>query len=299
MTVSPHRQPLAAWLAAWAMLLGTPRSDAADDDAQRAQLEQKIKLTARLLGDSPTALRISASGNPQALTQLDEGRLHHSIAADLLAKGDYPGARKAVDDALHHISAASRLVPDARARQAAAKLRHEQLLASVDRLVEAWRARASGTPAGQGVDLMTASSLVADARQLAQESRYEEANQKLALAERRVLDGVNAMLQTTTLDYTARPATPAEEFQVELARQRGFADLVPLALRDLKPRADAVALIERYNDTSNNLRIQAVSEFQAGELTQALASIRNATQYLQRALLAAGLVAPQPTETPP
>ena len=136
-------------------------------------------------------------------------------------------------------------------------------------------------------------------RQQAQEGRYEEANQSLAQAERHVLAGMNRTLNATTLDYTVRASTPVEEFQIELARHRGLADLIPLAVRDLQPRADALALIERYGESRSALYGQALQQFQSGDVVQALAHLRNATLFVQRALLAAGLVAPQPTGTTP
>ena len=271
----------------------------AQDDATRVQLEQRIRLTARLIADSPSAQRIVASGNTQAVAHLDEGRLHHSLAQDLFAKGDLAGARREVDDALRHLGRARRLVPDAPARQAAARQRYDALLASTERLIEAWRQRAGERSNADLSDLIGAMGLVANARQIAGDGRIEEANELLAKAERHVLDGMTRILHTTTLDYTARFSTPAEEFQYELARQQGFADLLPLAVRELRPAGDAAALIERYAESGQALRAQALQRFDAGDTTQALAHIRNATLFLQRALLASGLVAPTPTGTTP
>lgn len=293
MSFSATRAARAALAAA---LLSAPGFAAAHDDEQlRAQVEQKIRLSARLIGDSPTTQRIAGSGHVQAVGHLDEGRVHQALAEERLARGDVAGARAAVDEALRHVGLARRLVPDAPAQRAAARARHEQLLASVERLIEAWRTRAGG----DSRELSGALALVASARQQAQEQRYEESAKTLAQAERQVLEGMNRVLASTTLDYTVRPASPLEEFQQELSRQRGFADLVPLAVQDLRPRPDAMALIERYTDTSQTLRAQALQHFEGGDITQALAHIRNATLYLQRALLAAGLVAPTPTGTPP
>jgi tetratricopeptide (TPR) repeat protein len=281
------------------LLLGTLPAHAADDDAARTQVDQKIRLVSTLISDSPTAQRIASSGNPQAAGHLNEGRVHLALAQELRAGGDLAGARRAADDALRHVGMARRLVPDAPARQAAARQRHEQLLASVERLIEAWRARATTQAPDDGNDLIAAIGLVGMSRLHAQEGRFDEANQVLVQAERHVLAGMNRRLHATTLDYTLRSATPTEEFAHELARHRGFAELLPLALRELKPRPDALALIERYADTSTTLQAQAQKQFQAGDATQALAQIRNATLYVQRALLAAGLVTPQPNESPP
>lgn len=280
-----------------ALLVGGPAQAQSPDDAtQRAQVEQRLKLVASLLSDSRRAQRITTSGSSEAVAHLDEGRVHHSLAGELLAKGDFAGARKAADEALKHLGMASRHVPDAPARREAARARHEQLLASVERLLESLRARAGQAEAS---DVTAAMGLVAVSRQHAQEGRYDEANQSLAQAERHVLAGMNRTLNATTLDYTLRASTPVEEFQIELARHRGLADLIPLAVRDLQPRADAMALIERYGESRSALYAQALQHFQSGDVVTALTHLRNATLFVQRALLAAGLVAPPSSGTTP
>jgi hypothetical protein len=142
-----------------------------------------------------------------------------------------------------------------------------------------------------------ASELMQTAQQLARENRHEEAVFTLGQAERHVLSGMNRVLHATTLDYTARAETPAQELALELARHRSLYELVPLALRDLKPPPYAVQLIERYRESSQALRNQAEQSAQRGDVTVALAHIRNATLFLQRALGAAGLVTPQPVGT--
>lgn len=283
-----------------AALLGSGAAQAADDDsALRQQLEQKIRLTANLISDSPSAQRIGVSGNAEAVGHLDEGRLHHAMAVDLLAKGDHAGARRAVDEALKHLSMARRLVPDAQTRQALTRQRHEQLLGSVERLLESWRARGANQPGDDGAEMTAAMGLIGGARGHAQAGRFDEANQALVQAERHVLSGMNRSLHATTLDYTVRPTSAAEAFQFELARHTGFVELLPLAVRDLKPSAEASALIDRYAETSSTLQSQAVLQAQAGKPDEALALVRNATLYIQRALLAAGLVSPPPTGTSP
>lgn len=290
---------LPAAVALTALLWASVSAQTSDDAALRVQLEHKLRLVAALISDSPSAQRIASSGNAQAMTNLDEGRLHHAHARELLARGDLAGARAAADDALGHLAAARRLVPDVSARQAAARQRHDQMQASLERLIESWRARAGSEKLGDGSELADAQGLMASARQAAQEGRVEQANQMLSRAETQVLAGMSRSLGSQTIDYTVRPTSPAEEFTQELSRHRGLAELVPLAVRDLKPKPEAVALIDRYGETSRTLQAQAMQQFQAGDTTQALAHLRNATLYVQRALTAAGLAAPQPTGTPP
>lgn len=288
-----------ALAAAALLLLAAAPARADDTPGLRIQLEQKIRLVSTLIADSPAAQRIRSSGNLEAMAHLDEGRVHHALATDLLARGDLAGARSAVDEALQHLSKARRLVPDGPARQAAARQRYEQLLASLERLMDAWRARADIHANDDGQDLAAAQGFVGMARQQAQEGRLDDANRSLAQAERHVLAGMNRTLHATTLDYTLRSTSPAEEFQNELARHRGFVDLLPLAVRDLRPSAEARVLIDRYGEASRALEAQALQQFKAGETTHALESLRNATLYLQRALSAAGLAAPPPTGITP
>lgn len=282
-----------------ALLFGAAPVGAADEMVGRIQIEQKLHLVAKLLSDSPVAQRIASSGNAQALAHLDQSRVHHSLAEDRLARGELDGARREADDALRHLGAARKLVPDAPAREAAARQRHEQLSAGVEKLFEAWRARA-GTQAGVDNDAITLTlALLGAAQQQAGQGRHDEANQTLLLAERQVLAGLNRSLHATTLDYTLRAASPAEAYQQELSRHRALADLLPVALRDLQPRAEQMAQIERYADTAVALQTQAQQRAQAGDSTAALTHIRNATLYMQRALAAAGVAAVAPTGSSP
>jgi tetratricopeptide (TPR) repeat protein len=278
------------------LALGFGAAAAEDDAAARQQVEQRLKLIASMMADGGSAQRITASGNPRASALLDEGRVHQALAVELLAKGDLANARRSADEALKQLGQARRLVPDAPARQNAARQRQEQMLASLERLIDAWGQRIGPSEVVDG-DLFSALGLIATAKGFAGEGRFEEAVWTLGAAEGHVLTGMNRVMHARTLDYTARASTPAEEFQLEMARHRSLTELVPLAVNDLKPRGDALALIERYSEASGQLRQQAQAQFQAGDLPQALAHLRNALMYVQRALTSAGLVVPPSTES--
>lgn len=276
-----------------ALLLALCSVTLAADEA-KTQAEQRVRLAARLIADSPAAQRIQASGNAAAVSHLDEGRLHLSVAEEAFKAGDYARARRTADEALQHLGMARRLVPDAPSRQLMLRQRHEQQLASMERLIEAWRTRAG---AASDNALLDATGLAGQARRLGEEQRYEESLQTLALTERRVLDGLSRVMASRELDYTARAATPAEDYQLEMARHSALAELVPLALRELQPAADARALIERYLQSSKALHAQAQQRFEAGDTASALATLRSASSYVERALNAAGVVTPGPTDT--
>lgn len=261
----------------------------------RLQLEQRIRLTAQLLNDSPTAQRIGASGNSQAVAHLNEGRVHHAISEDALARGDLDAARRNADEALRHVALARRMVPDAPARAAAVRQRHDLMISNLDRLLDAWARRLPVGDADDG-DRVAAIALMDTARYFAREGRFEESVHVLASAESHVLAGMKRLLDAREVDYTQRPATPAEEFRLELQRHQALSDLVPLALREMRPRPDAAALINRYSEASAALRDQAQRRFQDGQSREALADLRNAMLYLQRALGAAGVTTPPASE---
>ena len=94
---------------------------------------------------------------------------------------------------------------------------------------------------------MTAAlGLVARSRELGAADRFEEALKPLELAQQHVLSGVGRLLHAATLDYTERAQTPADEYRIEPARLQGLAELLPLALGELRPTAGAQPLILRY-----------------------------------------------------
>lgn len=281
---------------AWALVAAA--SLAADD--ARTQAEQRIALVARLVADSPAAQRISASGQSAAISHLDESRLHLARAQDAFKAADYALARRAADEALMHLGHARRMVPDAPTRQQALRSRAEQQQEALERLLDAWRTRATDSGAGGDGDLLDATGLLGNARMLAQNGRHEEALQQLGAAQERLVRGMGrAYASTREIDYTARATTPAEAFHIEMAQYGAMADLLPVAVAQLRPRADALALIERYRQSAAALHGQAQRQYERGERSAAVATLRSAETYLQRALASAGVITPLPTDEKP
>ena len=270
----------------------------AHDAADPNLVKQKLELVARLLADPAVRQRVAASDQPQAQGHLDEGRLHHAAAEDQLAKGDLAGARKAADEALRHLSLARRLAPDAPARVAAQRARYEQMLASTERLIDAWRQRLAQSR-DDASPTVAATGLLGTARSDADAGRYDDAQRALAQAESLVLEGMARALPGATLDYTARFTNPAEAFEHEQQRHRALAELVPLAIQNLKPTPEARALVARWQEGANAQHERALVLQRAGDVTRALEQMREASLLMQRALTAAGLVTPGATGTPP
>lgn len=279
------------WSAAGLLLALAGAAHAADEAKQQA--EQRVRLAARMIADSPAAQRIRSSGNAAAVSHLDEGRLMLQVATEALQAGDFARARRSADEAMQHLGMARRLVPDAPAQQLALRVRHEQKLAATERLVETWRERAAGAP---DPALIEATGLLHAARTLGEAQRYEESLQQLALVEQRLLLGIGRVLGGREIDYTLRPADAREAFRHEVARHAALAELVPLALRELAPRSDARALIERYLVNARSLREQAQRQDSGGDINGALAAMRSASLEVERALAAAGVLTPGPTD---
>jgi hypothetical protein len=277
------------------LLLALCSAALAADDA-KTQAEQRVRLAARLIADSPAAQRIQASGNSAAVSHLDEGRLHLSVAEEAIKAGDFTKARKTADDALQHLGMARRMVPDTPSHQQMLRQRHEQQLASMERLVEAWRVRAGSA---NNSALLDATGLVGQAKRLGDEQRYDDSLRTLSAVEQRLLDGFTRLFASRELDYTPRATNPAEAYHDEMASYSSLSELVPVAVRELSPRADARKLIERYTKSAQALHLQAQQRFEAGDRDGALANLRSAVMYVQRALAAAGVVTPAPTGSPP
>lgn len=273
---------------------------AADKTGSRANqlIAQKERLVSSLLADSPAVSRIRGSGHAEAIALLHAAGEALSQARLAAGKGHWNDADSRLNDAMWSVGRARQLVPDAASRQIEERVRYARLLDSVESLRASYarhlrRARAlpQGVDAGDAV-LSHASSSIEEAASLANAEKPGDAVVVLQKAERELLRGLNRVLGATTLDYAQRFETEAEEFAYELERNRAFAELVPLALAELKPAPEAARLVSRYIDQNQTLREQAQREARERNFKAALQSLRSGTGYVQRALVSAGLVMP-------
>lgn len=287
----PSAVRVARWLAPLSAAALLAAGAAAQDAARRA-LEHKLDFVRQLVADSPAARRIAASGNADALQLLEDGRRHYARANEALRGGDPAAAERAADEAIWSLGRARQLVPDDLNRTIAARVRYQQLLSSAERMVPAYRTHLSHAGSADAPDLAAALELIEQAKSLAAAERHADANRALLQAERHLLVGLNRTIGDRTLVYRAHFETPAAEFDYELQRHRSLRDLVPVAIDELKPGAEARALIGRHVERSESLRAQA--EALAGERRHdaALETVRAATAILQQALTAAGLAMP-------
>lgn len=264
-----------------------------DDASRRATVEQKRQLVARILEDSPASRRIEGSDHEEARKQLAAARAKSVHAGELLDRGDLGAGDAALNEAMAMISRARQMVPDSRRRVIEHRVRYEQLAASVDTMLGAARRqleRAGSSRERSEVD--QAAHHVEEARSLAGAERFEDATRVLMGAERTLVSALRATLGGATLDYTLRFESPAEELAFEIDRFNSLHQLVPLAIAELRPGREAAALVDRHVKRGTALREAAAREAARREWPAALKSVREASDWMQRALLAAGLVTP-------
>lgn len=285
------RAPAQRWLIALSAALFIAAA-LAQDAAARRTVEQKLELVRQLVSDSPAARRIAASGNSAAQRHLEEGRRHFERAGEALRAGDIAAAGAAADEALWSFGRARQLVPDDMSRAIAERVRYQQLLQSAERMVPTYRGHLAHAGAADAPDLAAALALIEQAKTLAAAERIGEANRALLQAERHLLVGLNRTIGDRTLVYRAHFETTAQEFDYELERHRSLHELVPVAIDQLKPGAEARAAIGQLVERSQSLRARAVALAGERRHEAALDTVREATALLQRALTTAGLAMP-------
>lgn len=262
-------------------------------------VRQKETLVRSLLGDSPVSARINASQNTEAKRLFASAQDGYNQAVIHIQTGDLARAEQFLNEAMWNIGRARQMVPDPHTRAIEDRVRYARLQESVDGLRGSYaRHRDRGAPKASAApsrdrEMERIDAMIAEAKAAANSEKMGEAARLMEQAEKTLLEGLNQVLGSATLEYVEKFDTPAEEFDYEMERNRSFSDLVPVAIAELKPSADATRLIDRYVEQNRSLREQAQREAQGKDYTAALKSIRAGTSNLQRALLAAGLLMPK------
>lgn len=257
--------------------------------------QQKLELVARLLDGSTAVARIEASDHGEAKAALGSARALHARAADDLRAGRAGEADRALNEALALIGKARALVPDPAVVATAQRIRYGQLIASIESVQASYLhhlTRSGGRPEAN-LPWLAVARLVDSARNYAGRGNFVSANQLLVRAEGDLLAALESVIGGKTIEYAQHFASLQDEYTHELARNRNYRDLVPLAVTELNPATDAVQAVDRYLNASLALRDQAEKMASHRDLNGALEIIRRSTSELQRALLAAGLVVPK------
>lgn len=268
-------------------------------------VEQKAQMVERLLFNSPVAARVSSSQNEEARRHLTNARELSTHGRALASTGQLRGADALLNEAIWEIGRAQQLVPDQAARLIDERARYDQLSGSVSALLRTYQLGVSGPgvitmrpEATAERNVTRAMAAVEQARAQADAGQMPEANRTLDQALALLLRDALGRLDGQTLVYDRRFANSRDEFAYELARHRSLDGLVPLAVLEYRPSREAQVLIERYVRQARSLRDRAEAQASAADHANALLSLADGTDHLQRALQAAGLSVPQTMGSP-
>ena len=264
------------------------------------EVDQKAQMVDRIVFNSPVSARVASSQNEDARKHLNNAREMVSHGRALLTTGQLRAADMLLNEAIWEVGRAQQHAPDQTVRLVQERARFDQLSGSVAALLRTYQLGASG----QGVITMRpeavaernvtrAMSAAAQARAQADAGRVSEANRTLDQALALLLEDALHRLDGRTLVYDRRFANSREEFSFELARHRSLEGLIPLAILEYQPSKEAQVLIDRYTRQGRVQRERAEVQAGAADHGQALLSLAEGTEHLQRALQATGLSIPQ------
>ena len=264
---------------------------------ERAIVEQKQALVARILADSPIAESIAGGTSADAKENLAGAARLHKRAQLQLEQGQVAAADRSLNDAMRNISKARSLVAAPGILANAEQTRYTEVLQSVEVLEMSYQRnveRRSAWLAEVGdEDLKRVKILVNRARGMASSGQFSEANAVLVHAQRDMISSYNGLLGATPLVYDLRFASAEEEYKYETERGFAYEGLVPTAIQEYAPKRELVTVIDRLVVESRALAAHARSHAQKRQFPNAIQSQREAITKLQQALEVAGVVVPQ------
>jgi len=248
----------------------------------------KARLVDQMLSDSALVRRIEAGSDVRSRSLLDEARATLARARDAMDASENADANRELDEALRlmrearsHLNLRPEPVPQTRSQL-------EAKLAGILSLRSALEARLAPDDAGTAA-LLPIDLLITDSRHDAEAGDLAAALRHLDEAERLISALHVSTVGSTTVDYTLQTKTPEQRYRAALARNQGFADLIPLAISELrtdKRRTDQLNATLANNRAAVDEAVRAAAQ---DEYPGATARLNRATQLIQRSLEAAGL----------
>lgn len=267
---------------------------------QVESVKQKLSLVDALLTKSPAMARIASGRNQQAQDKAQQARELYQRAQAAMAKGDNAVADGHLNDALRLMSTASQSVPDPKHTLTEQRAEYADLVQKIEAFqisLQHFRQQFKHkTQADVAPDIERIRTMVKAATALENAGDLPGASKILVEAHTISVATLNKMVSGETLVYDLRFSSAADEFRYELERHRSYEELIPIAVNTLHPTGEANRLIDRYFEQSERLKVQAEEEAARGEHKNALIAMREAIDYLQKALQSVGIVVPQTIE---
>lgn len=279
------------------VVLGAP-DDATEHKAEEVkrnvtpeQVKQKLNFADMMIGASAAAKRVTASDNAEAKQLATQAKQELANARAAMNAGKSNGAMAAVDEALRLMHSATTLVPD----EAAApedKARYTSLLEQIRGFEASYQrnlANAMKPKSGAGLDKNKFSHMMSDAESLAGKGQYGEAVKRLESANELLTAALTAMLDSQTVVYEKNFTLPKDEYEYELSRYKGYAELIPVALEQRQPMPQTVAMMNELTKRAEEIHDEALGLAKKSDYKMAIMALQAATERVQKALRLAGV----------
>lgn len=261
---------------------------------RRSQLKQKLDMTVPMLTSSAAAKRVMASDHAEAKGHLQNAQTLLDQAKAAFEKDDFAVVDDAVKEAYRVFGLASRLVPDEQAAREQAKARYKELRDGLTHFVESLEEilAEKGKKGRVDIDPKHIRENMQKAESLAEEQRYQEANNLLSMDYEQASDALMKLREGDIVDYQPEFKTPADEFNYELKRVVGYIELVPIAIEQFKPAPEVIEQIQEQLRQGVELMGKAKAQARQDEHNAGLELLHAATEALQAGLRTAGLASP-------
>ena len=257
-------------------------------------VKQKLGYAQMVIG-SGSAKRIENSGNPQAITMLNDARGQIDAAKASLAGEQLQQAMTQVNEGLRLMTAASRqITTESEMAGVNHKAKFEELSNSLKTYEGSYkknmeRATKMKQPVKAKLDKPEYDRLVAEGKSLAAKGEHYAANKSLKKAQAMITSVLTSMLHAQTVTYDKKFETAQEEYEYELARFENYEELIPLAIEQKQPSQRALELIDSFVQKGAKIRDEGKEVAAKGDYKMAIMAVQAATSNLQRALRMAGV----------
>lgn len=279
------------------VVLGAP-DDAAEHKAEEVkrnvtpeQVKQKLNFADMMIGASAAAKRVTASDNAEAKQLATQAKQELANARAAMNAGKSNDAMAAVDGALRLMHSATTLVPD-EAAGAEDKARYTSLLEQIRGFEASYQrnlANGMKTKSGAELDKNKFSRMMSDAESLAGQGQHGEAVKRLESANELLTAALTTMLDSQTVVYEKNFTLPKDEYEFELSRYKGYAELIPVALEQRQPMPQTVAMMNELTKRAEEIHDEALGLAKKSDYKMAIMALQAATERVQKALRLAGV----------
>lgn len=299
-----RRGPLALALhtigvAMTALLLVSPPGAAAAQDKPRVPVDQsvtqqKAELLTRLVTRSVAAQRITESGDPSAIAQLESARQLVKEAETDLKAGNYMAANEKLDVALDMVNHETRRLSEAEVAAESLQRTYDRRLKTVRTFLAAYErvADEKQADAATTAQILEIRRLVGEAEALAAKRNLEPGIELLDQAYRTARGDIRDLREGETLTRSLDFETPEAEYAYEKNRNDSHVMLLKFAISEQQPSGERMTAIERLRTGAVTLRSDGESLARTGDYPNAIRALVRSTDELLKAIRMSGIYIP-------